>query len=156
MPLPGLIGTELLSVPFPLMVASMGLAIAEAQGELDRQSIKSLKKLQSTAISLPKLEGTGEESFSALSLGFFPTFYQFQATTIEVKITLNYGISSETDLSANTELDLRVFASSFNASYSQKYDYKAEGSSLLQTKLAPVPPPAILQAYMNKLIAKEA
>lgn len=153
MPVPGLIGTELLAVPFPLMVTSMGLAIAEAQGELDRQSIKALKKLQAVDVPLPKLDGSGTESFSALSLGFFPTFYQFQETIIEVKITLNYGYSAEQDLSVSNDLDLKVFASSFNASFSQKYEYKAEGTSNIRTKLAPVPPPAVLQAYMNKLIA---
>jgi hypothetical protein len=154
MPLPGLIGTELLAVPFPLMVTAMGMAIAESQAELDRQSIKSLRRLNTVSISLPKLDGNGEEDFSALALGFLPTFYQYQETVIEVKITLNYGYTAEQDISGSAELDLRVFASSYNASYSQKYEYKAEGTSTIRTKLTPAPPPAALQAYINKLISK--
>lgn len=35
-----------------------------------------------------------------------------------------------------------AYASTYNANYSQKYSYKAEGTSLLRTTLAPVPPPA--------------
>jgi hypothetical protein len=34
-----------------------------------------------------------------------------------------------------------AYASTYNAKYSQKYSYKAEGTSLLRTTLAPVPPP---------------
>jgi len=34
-----------------------------------------------------------------------------------------------------------AYTSTFNAKYSQKYSYKAEGSSLLRTTLKPVPPP---------------
>ncbi|WP_457638565.1 hypothetical protein [Persephonella sp.] len=34
-----------------------------------------------------------------------------------------------------------AFATTFNARYSQKYTFKAEGTSLLRTTLKPVPPP---------------
>ncbi len=34
-----------------------------------------------------------------------------------------------------------AYASTFNAKYSSKYSFKAEGSSLLRTTLRPVPPP---------------
>jgi len=36
---------------------------------------------------------------------------------------------------------LQCFSASVNAKYSQKYSYKVEGSSMLRTKLLPVPPP---------------
>ena len=39
---------------------------------------------------------------------------------------------------------------SVEATYSSKYSYTAEGSSLLRTKLRPVPPPAILQERIQK------
>ena len=35
-----------------------------------------------------------------------------------------------------------AFATSYNATYSQKYSFEAQGSSLLRTVLKPVPPPA--------------
>ena len=38
------------------------------------------------------------------------------------------------------------------AAYSSKYSYSAEGSSLLRTKLVPVPPPTVLEERIRKLI----
>jgi hypothetical protein len=38
-----------------------------------------------------------------------------------------------------------------SAAFASKYQYSAEGSSLLRTKLVPVPPPAILQERMRRL-----
>ncbi len=43
--------------------------------------------------------------------------------------------------------------SSVSASYSAKYQYSAEGSSLMRTKLVPVPPPAILEERIRAMIA---
>jgi hypothetical protein len=43
-----------------------------------------------------------------------------------------------------------VSTSQVNASYSQKYSYSAEGSSLLRTKLVPIPPPAILEERIRQ------
>ena len=37
-----------------------------------------------------------------------------------------------------------------NAGFSQKYSYSAEGSSVLQTKLVPIPPPAILEERIQQ------
>jgi hypothetical protein len=45
-----------------------------------------------------------------------------------------------------------VTAASVNATYSNKYSYTAEGSSLLRTKLTPVPPPAILEERIRQLM----
>ena len=41
--------------------------------------------------------------------------------------------------------------STVSAAFASKYQYSAEGSSLLRTKLVPVPPPAILQERMRRL-----
>jgi hypothetical protein len=45
--------------------------------------------------------------------------------------------------------------STVDATYSQRYGYSVEGSSLLRTKLVPVPPPAILTDRINALIEAE-
>ena len=45
---------------------------------------------------------------------------------------------------------------SVNAEYSSKYSYSAEGSSLLRTKLVPVPPPAVLEERIRSMIELEA
>ena len=48
--------------------------------------------------------------------------------------------------------------STVNSTYSSKYSYSEEGSSLLRTKLVPIPPPAILEERIRALmeVTKEA
>jgi hypothetical protein len=103
---------------------------------------------------------------SMLELGFSPTFYQFVDTIIEVKITIRFTeeTNSSTNSSASTRsgsvgfrfgfgragLNRQVSTSQVNASYSQKFNYSAEGSSLLRTKLTPIPPPAILEERIRQ------
>jgi hypothetical protein len=105
---------------------------------------------------------------SMLELGFTPTFYQFVDTIIEVKISIRYSqegsASVETKSSSKqagfginrvgfargVRVGRAVTTSQVNASYSQKYSYSAEGSSLLRTKLVPVPPPPILEERIRQ------
>jgi len=91
-----------------------------------------------------------------MELGFTPTFYQFIDTLIEVKIAIK--MTEETSTSSTRKGYERssrfsvsgsgVFYSTsvtpVDATYASKYNYSAEGSSVLRTKLAPVPPPSIL------------
>jgi len=46
--------------------------------------------------------------------------------------------------------------SQVDATYSAKYSYSAEGSSLLRTKLVPLPPPPILEERIRRLLDEEA
>ena len=39
-----------------------------------------------------------------------------------------------------------------DATYSSKYNFTSEGSSLLRTKLAPIPPPTILEERIRALV----
>lgn len=99
---------------------------------------------------------TTPERVSMMELGFTPTFYQFVDTLIEVKIAIK--MTEETTQTRTEKGYLRsskfsatrhgLFYSTsvtpVDATYSSKYNYSAEGSSLLRTKLAPVPPPSVL------------
>lgn len=49
----------------------------------------------------------------------------------------------------------RTVTSSVDASYQNKYGYSAEGSSLLRTKLVPVPVPAILEERIHEVMDAE-
>jgi hypothetical protein len=104
------------------------------------------------------------EAVSMMELGFTPTFYQFIDTVIEVKIAIKM---TEENASTRTEKGYRrtsrfsatrrgIFYSTtvtpVDATYSSKYSYSAEGSSLLRTKLAPVPPPAVLEERARMLL----
>jgi len=147
------VGQELLNVPFPEMVVKLALAIAEGQTALDRNSAEVAKFLSETTIDLPKIGKEDEvNTFSLISLGFFPGFYQFQEAIIEVKMAITMATTSQASVSASAKGGWGPFSASVNASYSRKYEYKVEGSSLLRVKLAPTPPPAILQEYMEAVM----
>jgi len=81
-----------------------------------------------------------------------PTFYQFSESVIEVKIAITMARSTEFKVEAGGKLGWGPFSASVDASYSRKYDYKAEGSSLLRTTLVPLPPPKQLKDYMEAFI----
>jgi hypothetical protein len=113
---------------------------------------------------------------SLLELGFAPVFYAFVDTIIEVKISISITTeSSSTTTTENTGRSVQgnigfsgipflrgrmnrtreVSTSQVNATYSNRYSYTAEGSSLLRTKLSPVPTPAILEERIRAAMAAE-
>lgn len=167
------IGQQLLNVPFAEMVSSLGKAIAEAQFQLDQNSIEILRMMgEDDTVSLPFVsvssnvvgsEGTltitdEEMSTSMIGAGFQPTFYQFAETIIEVKIaiSISYGSSYEQTYGSQSEVkNTRVrkktvtTSTSVDATYSSKYNYSAEGSSLLRTRLVPVPPNPMLSQVIE-------
>lgn len=171
------IGTQLLDVPFGDMVKSLAGAIAEAQVELDHTGVRLTQMMAGQEYPTgelddegkPKMAGPvtvqfGNEQLSMLELGFTPTFYQFVDTIIEVKISIN--ISTETTASRTSSRKtasvgggfflfgggVKATTTSVSASYAAKYNYSAEGASLIRTKLAPVPPPAILEERIRAMI----
>jgi len=148
------VGQELLNVPFGDMILQMAMAIAEGQSKLDRNAVEVAKFLAEEKVELPKIEPTAEgtEEFPLIALGFYPPFYQFQESIIEVKMAITMATSTDFKLGVKAKVGWGPFAASVNASYSRKYDYKVEGSSLLRTKLVPVPPPAGLEKYIEALI----
>ena len=122
---------------------------------------------------------------SMMELGFVPTFYQFVDTIIEVKIAVTIQAANEattsvaqntTDVanrtaytyqysgnwwynggaSASVSRGTTVSTSQVNAGYANRYNYSVEGSSLLRTKLVPVPPPPVLEDRIRQLMEMEA
>ncbi|HSF94898.1 MAG TPA: hypothetical protein VLA52_07710 [Thermohalobaculum sp.] len=177
------VGTELMNTPFPEMIRLLGVGIAEAQYELDLVSLKIARMMAGYApdpepeegqpppvvASPPERNmlvqlGDGNE-YSLLELGFTPTFYQFVDTLIELKMSIS--VSRETNISRSStqvrasvkgsvgffSATAKMNVSSVSASYSSKYQYSAEGSSLIRTKLVPVPAPAILEQRIRSMIA---
>jgi hypothetical protein len=106
-----------------------------------------------TTLSLPGIKDPEKPiTLPLIAMGFFPGYYQFQEAIVEVKMAITMAVTTETKVGAKAKGGWGVFSASVNASYSRKYDYKVEGASLLRVKLCPVPPPAILQEYMETLI----
>ncbi|AXG70884.1 hypothetical protein KORDIASMS9_03134 [Kordia sp. SMS9] len=110
------------------------------------------------------------QRLSMLELGFAPTFYQFVDTILKVTLSIKFtreGSSSykyeskskSKDRSASfswrrgLKTNKTVTTTQVNAGFSQKYSYSAEGSSLLQTKLVPIPPPAALEERIQQQMA---
>ena len=176
------VGTDLLNAPFPEMVKTLGVGIAEAQFELDLVSMKIARMMAGyapdpepeeggTAPPLPSEPernmlvplGDGNE-YSLLELGFTPNFYQFVDTLIELKMSIS--MSRETEVSRSSTVvsgsmrgsvgffsaSAKMRVSTVSASYAAKYQYSAEGSSLMRTKLVPVPAPAILEERIRAMI----
>ena len=145
------VGQELLNVPFPAMVLKLASAIAEGQYQLDRVSMEIAKLMSKTQVQIPDITDDKPEAYvevSMLSAGFQPTFYQFTDTIIEVKMAISMNRSSEASVSVTAKYGgaFIPFSASVTASYSSKYSYSVDGSSLLRTKITPVPP--------NQFIAK--
>lgn len=172
------VGTELLNAPFPMIVRNLGVGIAEAQLELDLVSLRIARMMAGFATGSDedadggseqpyKVEFSNGKSYSLLELGFTPTFYQFVDTVIELKMSISINSErSSTYKRSQVKASARgvglpffasgsVSASSVSASYASKYQYSAEGSSVMRTKLVPVPAPAILEERIRKLIEGE-
>lgn len=160
------VGQELLNVPFAEMVLNLAKAIAEGQYKLDMVSCEIAKMMgdkKAAPIYLPDLtkevermgqndKDSGEDTdivTSMIGAGFQPTFYQFTDTIIEVKMAITMTKSTDKSVSARARVGFGCFSASVNASYSSKYSYTVEGSSLLRTKITPVPPNPFMQRMLD-------
>ncbi|MCL1976172.1 MAG: hypothetical protein FWG61_08440 [Firmicutes bacterium] len=170
------VGHELLDVPFPAMVFNMANAIAQSQVALDKGSIEIMKIMGNKTLApvyLPKInvstngrlledDGSEETDFltSMIGAGFQPTFYQFVETIIEVKMTIK--LTEDTDYTEEKKgrtvtsfgffsLFRRICVTStpINSTYTNSYNYSVEGSSLLRTRLVPLPPNTFIQRLLD-------
>ena len=144
------IGQELLNVPFGDMVMQLANAIAEGQYKMDMTSCKIAKMMgdkKKCPVEIPNFENgtTGTEVVSLIGAGFQPTFYQFTDTIIEVKISISMSKSADVSASAS----YNCLCASVSASFSAKYSYSCEGSSLIRTKITPVPPSSFMQTLLD-------
>jgi len=156
----GSVGQELLNVPVPEMIVKLSGAIAIGQYKLDMTSMKIAKMMTKVKIPIPNLS-TDPTDFTEVPMivaGFQPTFYQFTDTIIEVKMAISMSRTTETEIETGGSAGWGPYSASVNARYSQTYSYSVEGSSLLRTKITPVPANSfILKLFEMKaqLIQKE-
>lgn len=176
------VGKQLTDVQLSKIIRDMGLGIAQAQFELDRTSMR-LAQMMSGGAYEEEVEGPDGEvtlvrrdpikvkfdgkEYSMLQLGFTPNFYQFVDTILEVKMSIS--MSSETSRKASSAVvtasakgSVGFFsakgsmkATAVSASFAAKYQYSAEGSSMIRAKLVPVPPPAILEERIRRIMDRE-
>lgn len=152
------IGAQLENVPMGDIISGIALGIAEAQTQLDLNSLNTAIVMAGEADDDGKravVMVKGEE-YSMMALGFAPTFYQFVDTLIEVRAT--FSVSRETEDTTNSterakgfslKKSLKVTSNTINANYTSRYSFSGEASSFVRTKLVPVPPPAGLQELLR-------
>lgn len=118
-----------------------------------------------TMVTLSKNDKTPqltEIKTSMIGAGFQPTFYQFAETIIEIKLAFSMAyeysyentqkgeiVSSYSTTSWFGYTSRTVVTTPVDAKYSSKYNYTAEGSSLLRTRLVPVPPNPFMQRILD-------
>jgi len=176
------IGKQLTEVKISNIIRDIGLGIAKAQFDLDTTSMRIAQMMSGTPYDTGDIDQDGNpiiaeahkvdfngKQYSMIELGFTPTFYQFVDTIIEVKMSISMS-SEDTQKNSKTTAKAAAIggilpfgigggamvATTVSASFASKYQYSAEGSSLVRTKLVPVPPPAILEERIRKLIDEKA
>jgi len=152
------VGQELLDVPFPEMVAKLGVGIADAQWALDKNSIAVAEELASEDNAIDNFviafkentEGqyeaqTSDTPVTLLQAGIAPTFYQFSEAVIEVEMDITTTDETENDVSVKAEAHggwgLYGASISTEAKHNRKFGKEVHGSSTLKTTLVPVPTP---------------
>lgn len=171
------IGRELLNVPMGDMIRQMAMSIADAQVALDKSSMEVADFMSRARVEFGVNRGSDgtpikdskgvieKKKFSMLELGFAPTFYQFVDTIIEVRIAIKMTLDVEDKQDYKTRSaqfgykkgsGFTVNTQQVDGTYTAKYGYSVEGSSLLRTKLVPIPPPAILEQRIREEMEAEA
>jgi hypothetical protein len=145
----------------PDMVAKLGQGIADAQHQLDMNSVEVAKTLAETEIEVvPAITRTinadGSVDYSSadpidvslLQAGLFPTFYQFSEATIEVEMDIKTTTSTETqvDVSAGAKMGFGLWSArvDIDVSHNRKFGKEVHGTSRLVTTMQPVPAPPYL------------
>ena len=155
------VGQQLLDVPLPEMVAKLGQGIADAQHQLDMNSVEVAEILADTEIEVvPAITRTinadGSVDYSAadpidvslLQAGLFPTFYQFSEATIEVEMDIKTTTETETEVEVSSEASFGfgMWSASVevDVSHNRKFGREVHGTSRLKTTMVPVPEPPYL------------
>lgn len=138
----------LLEAPLPELIQRLGLAVAQAQSALDRNSIDVAKAMAEAKVTI------GPNEHSLLELGFTPTFYAFTEATLEAKVTFSVQEQEEVSVGGSLSVSyLSIVSATVNASYTRKYSFQAEGSSSIATRLVSLPAPSGLMERLNSLLA---
>jgi len=140
---------QLLSAPLPQIIERLGVAVADAQHALDRNSIATAQAMATAEIEL------GTEKYNLIALGFTPTFYSFTEATVEAKLSFSMTESTELGVTAGASVGVSagfvMVAASVSVSYARKFSVSAEGMSSIAARLVSLPPPEILETLLRKL-----
>ena len=130
----------LVTAPLPQIIEKLGLAIAEGQFALDRNSVEIARVMGEIEVDM----GGGPRTL--LSLGFTPSFYAFTEATVEAKLSFSMTESTETSVGGSVSVGggvagVFMAAATVSASYARKFSVSASGTSSIAARLVSLPPP---------------
>ena len=139
---------SLLSAPLPDIIQRLGVAIAQAQYALDRNSVTIATEMAETEVEV------GGETYNLLSLGFVPAFYSFTEATVEAKLSFSMSESTETSVNVGVQVGggtpFFMAAASVDVGYARKFSVSAEGMSSIAARLVSLPPPDIFNELLKR------
>lgn len=142
----------LVTAPLPQIIEKLGLAIAQAQFALDKNSVEIAKLMSETEVEI------GDNSYNLLSLGFQPSFYSFTEATVEAKLSFTMTESTETSVAVGVQVGVQygVFmaAASVDVSYARKFSVSTEGASSIAARLVSLPPPDVFSQILKRQYEK--
>ena len=118
--------TETLVEPLGDILKHVGMAVAETQISLDRNSI---------AVET-QLADIREE----LGYGLHATWYHLPETTIELKMSLSMHWEEKKKGTKTLYWKKIISAAPINASYKNLFDYDVDGASIIKAKIVSIPP----------------
>lgn len=113
-----------------LFLAGRGIALA--QMELDKNSL-------ATQVMIDNDEILGQYGLQA-------TWYHFPETTLELRMNLSVRWEEVKREGKPSVWNRVLYVAPMNASYKNLFNYEADGSSLVRTKIVSVPPATIVEA----------
>lgn len=147
------VARQLLSAPLPDIIERLGIAIAQAQHALDRNSVATAQEMATADVEL------GGRSYNLIELGFSPAFYSFTEATVEAK--LSFSMTESTDFSvgagvqAGASIGFAMVAASVSVSYARKFSVSTDGMSSIAARLVSLPAPETLENILRQLASPE-
>jgi hypothetical protein len=119
--------SEIFSIPFGDMIASVGEGVATAQAAMDHASLQA---------TLAVYSETGDPDLKLLrDIGYQPTFYVIPKASGKMMISLSMFSESTAEGSR-----LRLMASPLNPNLANKYGFTGSASAEVSFDIVPVPP----------------
>ncbi|MEY4928084.1 MAG: hypothetical protein RI894_2520 [Bacteroidota bacterium] len=139
------ITNTLMNAPLPLLIEKLGMAIAHAQVELDKNSIKLANELAKTNVRIK------DKDYNLLALGFTPTFYAFTEATVEAKISFSLHETFSFEVGGEVSFGVKdIYATTVSFSVARKFEQSAEGSSSIATRIISLPSPDKFKAILDQ------
>lgn len=130
-------GQALMDVPVPKLIELTGKAIANAQLELDAAAVRAATLMGETRVEFRGADGKVVPR-SLLELGFAPSFYHFDETDMEFKVTVTVSVDFSTTFHVNVPV---MSVATIGLDVHHKYGFDMTAASTIRTHMVAIPPP---------------